>query len=158
MSGVGAPPPPPAFKSDADLTIADTKRASLIADHKANGVSSDEDSIDLDKEIYDSTAIDPVLAKKMALANSALDEIGMTGFQWKLFYLNGFGYAVDSVCEPDVTSRFSLTDGDVSKLLIVCQSIAGPAVAQEFGNPSKRIAGVALASQVGLLVGAAVWG
>lgn len=34
----------------------------------------------------------------MALANSALDEIGMTGFQWKLFYLNGFGYAVDSVC------------------------------------------------------------
>ncbi|KAK5047155.1 hypothetical protein LTR84_007098 [Exophiala bonariae] len=139
MSGAGVPPPPPAFRGDADLTIADTKRASLIADHKANGVSSDEDSINLDKEIYDSTAIDPVLAKKMALANSALDEIGMTAFQWKLFYLNGFGYAVDS-------------------LLIVCQSIAGPAVTQEFGNPSKKIAGVALASQVGLLVGAALWG
>lgn len=29
---------------------------------------------------------------------------------------------------------------------------------QEFGNPSKKVAGVALASQVGLLVGAAVWG
>ena len=98
MSGAGVPPPPPPLKSDADLKIADTKRASLIADHKANGVSSDEKSIDLDKEIYDSTAIDPVLAKKMALANNAIDEIGMTGFQWKLFYLNGFGYAVDSVC------------------------------------------------------------
>jgi hypothetical protein len=97
MSGAGVPPPPPPLKSDADLAIADTKRASLIADHKANGASSDEDSIDLNKEIYDSTAIDPVLAKKMALANNAIDEIGMTGFQWKLFYLNGFGYAVDSV-------------------------------------------------------------
>lgn len=95
MSGV--PPPPPPLKSDADLTIADAKRASLLADHNANGASSDEDSIDLNKEIYDSTAIDPVLAKKMALANSAIDELGMTGFQWKLFYLNGFGYAVDSV-------------------------------------------------------------
>jgi MFS family permease len=31
-------------------------------------------------------------------------------------------------------------------------------VTQEFGNPSKHIAGVALASQVGLLVGAAFWG
>jgi MFS family permease len=44
------------------------------------------------------------------------------------------------------------------QLLVVCQSIAQPAVAQEFGNPSKHIAGVALASQVGLLVGAALWG
>lgn len=98
MSGAGVPPPPPPLKSNADLKIVDSKRASLIVDHKANnGVSSDEDSIDLNKEIYDSTAIDPVLAKKMALANSALDEIGMTPFQWKLFFLNGFGYAVDSV-------------------------------------------------------------
>lgn len=29
---------------------------------------------------------------------------------------------------------------------------------QEFGNPNPIIAGVSLASQVGLLVGAAVWG
>lgn len=41
---------------------------------------------------------------------------------------------------------------------MVCQSIAQPAVDQEFGRPNKQIAGVALASQVGLLVGAAVWG
>ena len=40
----------------------------------------------------------------------------------------------------------------------MCQSIAQPAVAQQWGNPTKNIQGVALASQVGLLVGAAVWG
>lgn len=47
---------------------------------------------------------------------------------------------------------------DRLQLLIVCQSIAQPAVSQEFGSPSKHIKGVALASQVGLLVGAALWG
>ncbi|KAF2772967.1 MFS general substrate transporter [Teratosphaeria nubilosa] len=75
----------------------------------------------------------------MSLLNTAIDEIGMTPWQWTLFLLNGFGYAVDS-------------------LLIVCQSIAQPAVAQEFSKPSNRIQGVALASQIGLLVGAAGWG
>ncbi|KAL9079821.1 MAG: hypothetical protein Q9157_001330 [Trypethelium eluteriae] len=91
------------------------------------------------KEVFDIQAIDPVLAKKMALANEAIDAIGMTSFQWKLFFLNGFGYAVDS-------------------LLIVCQSIASPAVQQEYGLPSAHIVGIPLASQVGLLVGAGVWG
>ncbi|KAL5001541.1 major facilitator superfamily domain-containing protein [Aspergillus recurvatus] len=90
----------------------------------------------LQKEL---ATVDEVLARKMALVNGAMDEIGMTPFHWKLFFLNGFGYAVDS-------------------LLVVCQSIAQPAVTHEFGNPSKHIAGVALASQVGLLVGAAIWG
>lgn len=103
MSGIGAPPPPPALKSNADLQLAEERKASIIAEHQAsrdpNASDKDEDSIDLAKEVYDSTAIDPVLAKKMALANQALDQIGMTGFQWKLFYLNGFGYAVDSVSQ-----------------------------------------------------------
>ena len=59
--------------------------------------SSSEDAVDLNKEVWDSSAVDPVLAKKMALINRSLDEIGMTPFQWRLFCLNGFGYAVDSV-------------------------------------------------------------
>jgi hypothetical protein len=33
----------------------------------------------------------------MALVNKAIDDIGMTSLQWKMFFLNGFGYAVDSV-------------------------------------------------------------
>ena len=49
------------------------------------------------KEVFDVQRFDPVLAQKMALVNEAIDEIGMTGFQWKMFFLNGFGYAVDSV-------------------------------------------------------------
>ena len=58
---------------------------------------SSDSSIDLQKEVFDATRIDPVLANKMALVNRAIEEIGMTPFQWKLFFLNGFGYAVDSV-------------------------------------------------------------
>ncbi|KAI1618473.1 putative sugar transporter [Exophiala viscosa] len=134
MSGLPPPPPLP----DADLAAADVKAVGFV-DNGPTLSDRDEDSINLQKEIYDTSAIDPVLAKKMALTNNALDQIGMTPWQWKLFCLNGFGYAVDS-------------------LLVVCQSIAQPAVTQEFGNPSKYIAGVALASQVGLLVGAALWG
>jgi hypothetical protein len=49
------------------------------------------------KEVFDVRGYDPVLARKMAIVNQAIDDIGMTSFQWKLFFLNGFGYAVDSV-------------------------------------------------------------
>lgn len=55
------------------------------------------DDISFSRDVYDSSRVDPVLAKKMALINAAIDEIGMTPFQWKLFVFNGFGYAVDSV-------------------------------------------------------------
>ena len=56
-----------------------------------------DSSIDLREELINLSQIDAVLAKKMALVNAAIDEIDMTAFQWKLFCLNGFGYAVDSV-------------------------------------------------------------
>jgi MFS family permease len=46
----------------------------------------------------------------------------------------------------------------VAQLLIVCQSIAQPAVVKEYGNPNKHVAGISLGSQIGLLVGAAFWG
>ena len=58
---------------------------------------SSSDDVSLGHEVYDSSRVDPVLARKMALVNAAIDEIGMTPFQWKLFVFNGFGYAVDSV-------------------------------------------------------------
>ncbi|KAL4915210.1 major facilitator superfamily domain-containing protein [Aspergillus aurantiobrunneus] len=104
--------------------------------NESNNAPTAVNTTGLQKEL---AAVDEVLVRKMALVNGAIDEIGMTPFQWKLFFLNGLGYAVDS-------------------FLVVCQSIAQPAVTQEFGNPSKYVAGVALASQIGLLVGAAVWG
>ncbi|KAI9658992.1 MAG: hypothetical protein M1821_001952 [Bathelium mastoideum] len=129
----------PAYTSDIDNA---SKSVSKNYDEKLQNVHEgplDDRSSDSVKEVFDIQAIDPVLAKKMALANQAIDTIGMTSFQWKLFFLNGFGYAVDS-------------------LLIVCQSIASPAVQQEYGLPSAHIVGIPLASQVGLLVGAGIWG
>lgn len=74
----------PPEKSNATILQA-------INDHEGS------DTVNLRNEVYDSSKIDPVLAKKMALVNDAIDEIGMTPFQWKLFFFNGFGYAVDSV-------------------------------------------------------------
>lgn len=65
------------------------------SEHDANS----SENFDLQREVWDSTAVDPVLAKKMALVNNGVDEIGMTPWHWKLFCLNGFGYAVDSVSD-----------------------------------------------------------
>ena len=51
---------------------------------------------------------DTVLGKKIALVNDAIDEIGLTPYHWKLFCLNGFGYAADSVwmlLSEDETAR-----------------------------------------------------
>lgn len=82
------------------MTTADVRSLAKHED-KHQYVKDDSDTIsddvNLANEVYDSSAIDPILAKKMALINNAIDEIGMTQFQWKLFFFNGFGYAVDSV-------------------------------------------------------------
>jgi hypothetical protein len=42
-------------------------------------------------------SVDPVLNAKMKLVNDAIDEIGFTGYQAKLFVLNGFGYVIQYV-------------------------------------------------------------
>lgn len=40
--------------------------------------------------------VDPVLSAKMHLVNDAIDEIGFTPYQAKLFCLNGFGYEIST--------------------------------------------------------------
>lgn len=42
-------------------------------------------------DLLDLKSVDPVLNAKMRLVNNAIDEIGFTGYQAKLFVLNGFG-------------------------------------------------------------------
>jgi hypothetical protein len=74
-------------KSDEDFNNA----------NNAPGYGSGSDSAPVSGLQKELIAVDEVLARKMALVNGAIDEIGMTPFQWKLFFLNGFGYAVDSV-------------------------------------------------------------
>lgn len=72
------------------------EKAAVPVKVQESNISADPSS-DSVNEVFDLVAIDPVLSKKMALVNKAIDEIGMTGFQWKMLFLNGFGYAVDSV-------------------------------------------------------------
>ncbi|GFG07885.1 uncharacterized MFS-type transporter PB1E7.08c [Aspergillus udagawae] len=120
--------------------MEDTISAQQVSAAKpVDGHKDEEESSGFYDDVFDTSAIDPALTRKMAIVNGTIDKIGMTPFQWKLFFLNGFGYAVDS-------------------LLIVCQSIAQPAVVKEYGNPNKHVAGISLGSQIGLLVGAAFWG
>ncbi|KZV97996.1 membrane transporter [Exidia glandulosa HHB12029] len=80
---------------------------------------------------------DPVLDAKMRLVNNAIDEIGFTAYQWKMFFLNGFGYAVDS-------------------LILLIQGIIASQAALEF-HPSYALA-MTIAAYVGMLLGAIFWG
>ena len=81
--------------------------------------------------------VDPALNAKMHLVNDAIDEIGFTKYQTKLFFLNGFGYAVDS-------------------LILLIQSIIAQYAAAEF-SPNFDY-GLTVAVYVGMLGGALFWG
>lgn len=121
--------------------MADEK--DLSKDEKALGeqpplAQHDSDEISLRKgDLLAQEDVDPVLNAKMHLINNAIDEIGFTGYHWRLFCLNGFGYAVDS-------------------LILLIQSIIAGQAALEF-NPSWAY-GMTCAVYVGMLVGALFWG
>ncbi|TKX26072.1 MFS transporter-like protein 23 [Elsinoe australis] len=108
------------------------KTTSSGLDHDAGDVDSlqKQDLLSLEHT-------DPVLNAKMNLINNAIDEIGFTPYHWKLFCLNGFGYAVDS-------------------LVLLIQGIIASQAALEF-RPAFRN-GLTIAVYVGMLVGALVWG
>lgn len=59
--------------------------------HPVNIVSDDEASSLGKGDILGAEHVDLVLNAKMHLVNNAVDEIGFTGYHWKLFVLNGFG-------------------------------------------------------------------
>lgn len=82
--------------------------------------------------------LDPALNAKMHLVNNAIDEIGWTNYHWKLFGLNGFGYAVDS-------------------LVLLLQSIIATQAFTEFGEVGYPRA-LTIAVYVGMLTGAIFWG
>ncbi|OAP63713.1 hypothetical protein AYL99_02940 [Fonsecaea erecta] len=88
-------------------------------------------------QIFSMNDIDPVLDKKMRLVNDAIDEIGWTNMHLKLFFLNGFGYAADS-------------------LILLLQSVTSGQAALEF-NPSFKN-GLTVAAYCGMLIGALFWG
>jgi hypothetical protein len=52
----------------------------------------DDEASSLGKgDILGAEHVDLVLNAKMHLVNDCIDEIGFTGYHWKLFVLNGFG-------------------------------------------------------------------
>ncbi|KAH7346819.1 major facilitator superfamily domain-containing protein [Rhexocercosporidium sp. MPI-PUGE-AT-0058] len=89
------------------------------------------------EDLLGSQGVDPALDAKMHIVNNAIDEIGWTPYHWKLFVLNGFGYAVDSQ-------------------LLLLQSIISTQASYEF-NPSYPRA-LTIAVYVGMLIGALFWG
>lgn len=80
---------------------------------------------------------DEILARKMQCVNDAIDEIGYTSYQLKLFFLNGFGYAVDS-------------------LLILLNALTQPQVAMQYQPAISKAQTIAVG--FGLLFGALFWG
>ncbi|QIW96614.1 hypothetical protein AMS68_002132 [Peltaster fructicola] len=100
--------------------------------------SSDDHSSTRKGDLLNLEGVDPVLNAKMHLVNNAIDEIGFTGYHGKLFILNGFGYAVDS-------------------LLLLVQSVIAGAAYREFGAGQWR-QGLTCAVYVGMLTGALFWG
>ncbi|EXJ92970.1 hypothetical protein A1O3_01526 [Capronia epimyces CBS 606.96] len=81
--------------------------------------------------------VDEALDAKMHLVNQAINQIELTPYHWKLFCLNGMGYAVDS-------------------LLPILMSIANTQVVLEYQPSYNR--GGQIGLYVGLLVGALFWG
>ncbi|KAK4163706.1 major facilitator superfamily domain-containing protein [Cladorrhinum sp. PSN259] len=92
----------------------------------------------VEEDVLGRGGLDPALDGKMGLVNDAIDEIGWTEYHTKLFFLNGFGYAVDS-------------------LILLLQSVIAAPAFLEFGKKGYE-KGLTIAVFVGMLVGALFWG
>ncbi|PON25999.1 hypothetical protein TGAM01_v204943 [Trichoderma gamsii] len=100
--------------------------------------NADGSSLRSGEDILALQDLDPALNMKMHLVNNAIDEIGWTGYHTKLFFLNGFGYAVDS-------------------MILLFQSIVATQAYREFGQHGYANA-LTIAVYVGMLTGALFWG
>ncbi|KAM7206382.1 Major facilitator superfamily domain containing protein [Naviculisporaceae sp. PSN 640] len=90
------------------------------------------------RDVLSDQSLDPVLTKKIALVNDAIDQIGWTPYHTKLFFLNGFGYCVDS-------------------LVLLLQSVIAKQAFMEFGEIGYA-KGLTIAVYVGMFMGALFWG
>ncbi|CAM4951778.1 unnamed protein product [Rotaria socialis] len=90
-------------------------------------------TVDFQSDIHANQA----LILKIKCVNDAIDEIGFTRYHLKLFFLNGFGYAVDS-------------------LLLLLNSLTQPQITLQY-QPIITTAQT-ISVGIGLLVGALFWG
>ncbi|KAJ6783628.1 hypothetical protein PWT90_04481 [Aphanocladium album] len=125
---------PPEYKDGA---AADLEKK--VASGEDGHISSDEiGSVHGGEDILGLQDTDPALNLKMHLVNNAIDEIGWTNYHLKLFFLNGFGYCVDSM------------------ILLFQSVISGPAY-KEFGSHGYKNA-LTIAVYSGMFTGAIFWG
>ncbi|KAJ6537776.1 MFS general substrate transporter [Mycena capillaripes] len=87
-------------------------------------------------DLYDNSTVDPTYHAKAKVLNAAIQDIGMGRYQYYLFICAGFGWFADSV--------WPLGTGLILTPVIAEFSFNGPFLS--------------LAANVGLLVGAIVWG
>ncbi|KAK4155257.1 major facilitator superfamily domain-containing protein [Chaetomidium leptoderma] len=117
-------------------------QAQPAEDKDAEGNISERSSADAGsvkiKDVLAQQDLDPALSRKMHLVNNAIDELGWTPYHTKLFFLNGFGYAVDS-------------------LILLLQSVVAAPAFREFGEVGYD-KGLTIAVYTGMLVGALFWG
>ncbi|KAI5925975.1 MFS general substrate transporter [Camillea tinctor] len=100
--------------------------------------NSPQASIHEGEDVLGLQNLDPALNAKMRLVNNAIDEIGWTNYHWKLFVLNGFGYAVDS-------------------LVLLLQANIAKQAYLEFGKVGYANA-LTVSVYAGMLTGAIFWG
>ncbi|KAH8157317.1 hypothetical protein CIB48_g10934 [Xylaria polymorpha] len=109
-----------------------------VREEPIRGPTIEEIVADLDNDIViPKDSVDIVYARKAAVLNRAIKDIGMGKYQWQLFIVVGFGWASDNLW-PVVTSL-----------------IFTP-IKSEF-HPSKPPL-LSLAQNIGLLAGAIFWG
>ncbi|KAI1361412.1 major facilitator superfamily domain-containing protein [Xylaria arbuscula] len=119
-----------------DNLVADEKPRSR--EDSLRGPTVEEIIADLENDtVIPADSVDVTYARKAAVLNRAIKDIGMGWYQWQLFVVIGFGWASDNLW-PVVTSL-----------------ILTP-IKSEFNPPKPPL--LSLAQNVGLLAGAIFWG
>ncbi|KAL1649036.1 hypothetical protein SLS61_006559 [Didymella pomorum] len=116
----------------ADSTVKNNEAAQ--SKHATNELPSLDHA---PKSVLEDSSLDPVYAAKARVLNKAIQEIGMGRYQWQLFIVIGFGWAMDN-------------------LWPITTSLIFTPVRNEF-NPT-RPPFLTLAQNIGLLFGAVFWG
>ncbi|KAL0952893.1 hypothetical protein HGRIS_007112 [Hohenbuehelia grisea] len=124
----------PSFDSRKDAAITVDDVLTLPSSSSSSKPVGGERRTDLYED--EAGSVDPVYQAKAHILNEAIQEIGMGRYQWNLFVVAGFGWFADSV--------WPLISGLILTPVLAEFSFRGPFLS--------------LAANIGLLVGAIVWG
>ncbi|KAF5712625.1 synaptic vesicle transporter SV2 [Fusarium mundagurra] len=118
--------------------MSSVKKSQDVEEQNGPNYGTIDVKVGTQQDLLDLQDLDPAFNQKMRLVNDAIDEIGWTPYHLKLFFLNGFGYAVDS-------------------MILLFQSIIATQSFREFGEKGYAN-GMTIAAYVGMLTGALFWG